>query len=85
MKGEKYEFLKEDYPEYISLNQFYRICHISKRGAVYLLENGIVPYNDTGKKTWKYQIRIDDVITYLRRREQVGDICIGKRRDHPWL
>ncbi len=39
------------------------------------MENGIVPAIDTGKKTWRYKIALDDVITYLRRREQWGS-CI---------
>jgi len=60
-----YEQLKKDYPEVISINQFYQICHIAKRSAVYLLENGIVPYTDTGKLTWKYKIKLDDVIAYI--------------------
>ncbi len=71
----KYESLRKKYPSYISLGQFYQICHIAKRSALYLLENGIVPAIDTGKKTWRYKIALDDVITYLRRREQWGS-CI---------
>jgi len=69
-----YEQLKKDYPEVISINQFYQICHIAKRSAVYLLENGIVPYTDTGKLTWKYKIKLDDVIAYLEKREKVGSM-----------
>ncbi len=71
----KYENLRKKYPSYISLGQFYQICHIAKRSALYLLENGIIPSIDTGKKTWRYRIALDDVITYLRRREQWGS-CI---------
>ena len=71
----KYESLRKKYPSYISLGQFYQICHIAKRSALYLLENGIIPSIDTGKKTWRYRIALDDVITYLRRREQWGS-CI---------
>jgi hypothetical protein len=55
------------------VNQFYKICRIAKRSAVYLLENGIVPYIDTGKKTWKYKIGLCDVISYLIMREQEGN------------
>jgi hypothetical protein len=73
MKG-KYENLKKKYPEYLSLDQFYRICRIAKRSARYLVEHGIVPAVDTGRKTWRYQIHINDVITYLRRREQWGSM-----------
>jgi len=71
---ENYKALKTQYPEYVSLDQFYRICRIAKRSARYLIENGIIPAIDTGKRTWRYQISIDDVITYLYRREQVGSM-----------
>ena len=70
----KYDKLREQYPEYISLEQFRLICRIAKRSATYLIQNGIVPAKDTGGKTWRYQIAIDDVIHYLRRREQWGSM-----------
>ena len=70
----KYEVLKEHYPEYISLDQLSRICKIAKRSARYLVEHGIIPATDTGKQTWRYKIALDDVITYLRQREQVGSM-----------
>ena len=74
MKQGKYESLREQYPEYVSLDQLRVICGIAKRSAKYLLDNGIIPYHDTGRQTWKYKIYIGDVITYLRRREQVGSM-----------
>ena len=71
----KYESLKAKYPERISLNQLYQICRISKRSARYLLKNGVIPcIENSGNKTWRYSIAIDDVITYLRRREQWGSM-----------
>jgi len=70
----KYEELKTQYPEYISLDQFYRICKIAKRSAIYLIQHGIVPSITTDKKTWRYKIKIDDVITYLQRRDEVGSM-----------
>lgn len=83
----KYESLKEQYPEYVSLDQFYRICRIAKRSALYLIQNEIIPVIDTGKKTWRYKIAIDDVITYLRRREQWGSMiprgAVSSRSNHP--
>ena len=72
--NEKYENIKEQYPEYISLDQFYQICRIAKRSARYLVEHGIVPAVDTGRKTWQYQIHIDDTIAYLQRRERWGSM-----------
>ncbi|MDL2293797.1 helix-turn-helix domain-containing protein [Ruminococcaceae bacterium OttesenSCG-928-D13] len=71
----KYESLKRQYPEYISLNQLYQICRVSKRGARYLLQNGIIPcIENESNATWRYKIALDDVITYLRRREQWGSL-----------
>jgi len=69
-----YEDLKTKYPEYISLDQLYRICKIAKQSALYLIQHGIIPVIDTGKKTWRYKIALDDVITYLHRREQAGSM-----------
>ena len=71
---EKYDDLREQYPEYVSLDELCRICKIAKRSASYLVTNGIIPAVDTGKKTWRYKIALDDVITYLRQREQVGSM-----------
>ena len=71
---DKYEPLKEQYPEYISLEQLRLICKIAKRSARYLLENGIIPATDTGRITWKWKIALVDVIDYLRTREQSGSM-----------
>jgi len=70
----KYESLKKQYPEYVSLDQLHRICKIAKRSALYLVKNRIIPAIDTNKKTWRYKIAIDDVIVYLNRREQSGSM-----------
>ena len=70
----KYERLREQYPEYISKIQLYKICSISPRSATYLLDHGIIPAVDTGKQTWRYRIALDDVITYLYKREQSGSM-----------
>lgn len=61
--------IKSSYPKIISKDQLYRICHISKKTALYLLESGAIPSVNSGKKTRKYKIRIDDVITFLQERE----------------
>ena len=70
----KYRSLKLQYPEFISLNQLYQICKISKRSAHYLVHNGIIPCTENDNKTWRYKIALDDVITYLHRREQLGSM-----------
>jgi len=71
----KYESLKLQYPEYVSLNQLYKICKIAKRTALYLVKNKIIPcVENKENNTWRYKISIDDVITYLRKREQIGNM-----------
>jgi hypothetical protein len=67
MKKEQTEFkeIRKQYPESMTKDQFYRIAHISKATALYLLISGLVPCTDSGKKTRKYTIRTDDVISYL--------------------
>ena len=68
--------MKRDYmrlligcPETLSLEQFRAVAHISKRKAKWLLENGVVPCEDSGKQTHRFQIRWDDVADFLRRRD----------------
>ena len=63
-----YAYLRQQYPAVISCEQLSKICHISKRKAKWLLENGVVPCIDTGKKTWRFQISIDAVLDYLLKR-----------------
>jgi len=70
----KYEKLKTEYPAYISLDQLRIICKIAKRTARYLIDNSIIPSIDTGRKTWRYKISIDDVIVYLRTRDRQGSM-----------
>lgn len=70
----KYDKLKTEYPAYVSLDQLRVICKIAKRTARYLVTNGIIPVIDTGRKTWRYRISIDDVIDYLRKRDRQGSM-----------
>jgi len=69
-----YNALRKKYPEFISLDQLYRICNISKKSARYLIQHHIIPSIDTGHKTWRYKIAIEDVITYLKQRDKVGSM-----------
>lgn len=62
-----YSYLLEKYPPTISMDQLYRICHISKRKAKWLLENDVIPCKDTGKKTRRFTIKTTDVIQYLKK------------------
>ena len=67
MKKEQTEFkeIRKQYPVSMTKDQFYRVAHISKATALYLLISGLVPCVDSGKKTRKYTIKTDDVINYL--------------------
>jgi hypothetical protein len=69
-----YTALKSRYPDLLSLDELSRVCRIAKRTARYLVEHGIIPAIDTGKRTWRYQIKIDDVITYLVQRDKYGSM-----------
>ena len=64
-----YQHILDEYPEYITKEQLYRICHISKKTAQNLLESGEIPCTDTGKKTHRFLIAAVDVVDYLRRRD----------------
>ena len=64
-----YQQILDEYPEYITKEQLYRICHISKKTAQNLLESGEIPCTDTGKKTHRFRIAAVDVVDYLRRRD----------------
>ena len=59
----------EEYPNGMTKDQFYRVARINKQHAKYLLDSGLVPCTNTGKKTRKYHIATHDVITYLCDRE----------------
>ena len=71
---EKYATLKNQYADFLSLEEFSRVCKISKKSARYLVEHNIIPAIDTGQQTWRYKIDINDVITYLGRRDEVGSM-----------
>ena len=64
-----YGYLREQYPAAISKDQLYRICHISKRKALWLLEHGVIPCEDSGKQTRRFRIQLEDVIDFLERRD----------------
>lgn len=56
-------------PEIITKDQLYKICHISKSTALYLLKSGKIPCEYNGKKTRCYKIKKEDVIKYLENRK----------------
>jgi excisionase family DNA binding protein len=74
MNQSKFDALRELYPDVISLDQMRVICKISKRMAKYLVQHNIIPATDTGKKSWRYRIALDDVIDFLCNREEKGSM-----------
>jgi excisionase family DNA binding protein len=64
-----YMAILKDCPETLSLEQFRALAHISKRKAKWLLENSVIPCEDSGKQTRRFQIRRSDVADFLRRQD----------------
>lgn len=56
-------------PDIITKEQFWKLCHISKATARYLLQSGKIPCIYSGKKTRCYQILKKDVMAYVMNRE----------------
>lgn len=63
-----YEQILKEYPKYMSLEQMRLVCHISKKTARLLLQNGFVPCKKTKKKTHTYKIKKTAIIEYLIQR-----------------
>ena len=65
--------------EIISLEQLYKMLHISKRKAAWMLQNGIIPCEIRGTATHKYAIRKEDVLAYMEKsaREKRKEIPVG--------
>ena len=67
MKKELYNL--DQYEDILTKEQMRIVCHISKRKAMYLLQSGLIPCINTGKKTHTYLIKKTDIENYLRDRE----------------
>lgn len=65
----KYKDLLTQYPERITKEQLYKICHISKETAKYYLDNGFILCANNGKKTRCYTIATEDVIAFLEDKD----------------
>ncbi|MBQ8393283.1 MAG: helix-turn-helix domain-containing protein [Clostridia bacterium] len=65
--------------EIISLEQLYKMLHISKRKAAWILQNGIISCEIRNSLTHKYSIRKEDVLAYIARseREKRKEIPVG--------
>lgn len=65
----RYSRLLQKYPQYMSKEQMHKECRISKKTCLFLLESGLVPCIDSGKKTHRFLIETTEVIHYLRNRD----------------
>ena len=65
--------------EIISLEQLYKMLHISKRKAAWILQNGIIPCEIRNSLTHKYSVRKEDVLAYMAKsdREKRKEIPVG--------
>ncbi len=65
--------------EIISLKQLYKMLHISKRKAAWMLQNGIIPCEIRNTPTHKYAIRKEDVLAYIAKseHEKRSEIPVG--------
>ena len=63
----------------ISLEQLYKMLHISKRKASWMLQNGIIPCEIRNTPTHKYPVRKEDVLAYMAKsdREKRKEIPVG--------
>lgn len=52
--------------EKLSAEQICKILHISKRKCAWMLQNGMIPCKDSGKKTRRYTILRKDLDAYIK-------------------
>ena len=69
----------------ISLEQLYKMLHVSKRKAAWMLQNGIIPCRMRNTKTHRYAVRIEDVEEYLQKssKQRRTEIPVGKFNAKP--
>lgn len=69
INNDYYQYIINEYPEYVNKEQFYKIAHISKKTTQYLLQSKKVPCLENDKKTRKYKIKVSDIVAYMIDRE----------------
>lgn len=67
---DKYQWVLDKYPDVITKEQLYKICHVSKKTALYYLQSEFIPCECSGKKTHKYKIKTKDVVRFLKMRDK---------------
>lgn len=76
-KKKQYDQIINEYPEHITKEQLYQICHVSKHTARFYLESGLIPSVSTGKQTRKYNIATKDVVSFLIERDEHPELYIA--------
>ena len=56
--------------EKLSAEQICKILHISKRKCAWMLQNGMIPCKDSGKKTRRYTVLRKDLDAYMKDRTE---------------
>ena len=53
--------------EMMTMEEFYRLLHISKRRAAWILQAGLVPCEDRGSRTWRYRIPRKEALAFQKK------------------
>ena len=61
------EEIRRIYPDILTLENVRCILHISKRKTAWMLQNGVIRCETSGKQTRQYRVTIDDLFDYLDR------------------
>ena len=58
--------------KYINKEELRIMLHISKRKASWMLENGVIPCINSGKKTRQFKIKLSDVEEFVRTGKEIN-------------
>ena len=61
------EEIRRTYPDILTLENVRCILHISKRKTAWMLQNGVIRCETSGKQTRQYRVKMDDLFEYLDR------------------
>lgn len=64
-----YRYLRQEYPAVIWDGPVLSHLPLSKRKARWLLGNGVIPCEDSGKQTRRFSIRLEGVIRFLEQQD----------------
>ena len=53
--------------EMMTMEEFYRLLHISKRRAAWILQAGLVTCEDRGSRTWRYRIPRQEALSFQKK------------------